>query len=261
MRKILIALYLTLIIISRIYAQDISFDANASEQEILTKLFEGRWDNTKKECIWKPNIAEKLQFTESYNGLLYTKIDTVFVYTNSYSKNIIVITTTNVKDQDGEYESCHACAPIMSIIELEYEDYSKKLNLRIFEKFVAKYGSYGEGSDLSLLQLAKDEYCVKVVDSYTSTGITEEITSLYYNGKKILDFTSYNGNMGLTEDESELFGYKTSLFLDKDSKRLFLIKKGTEMIYDDANGKLRNTNETTKYLFDSETGKLEKYYE
>jgi hypothetical protein len=59
-------------------AQEISFTPNTSHYEIITKLFEGRWDSLKQECVWKPNLAEKYDFEEFNADSLYTHLVDIF---------------------------------------------------------------------------------------------------------------------------------------------------------------------------------------
>ena len=123
---------------------DITFtEDNYKIDNILTTLFEGEFNYKTLECKWKPNTAEKLQFGESADGYLYTKLDTSFAYKTKYLPKITVVATTYVKDESGEKISCHACSPSFSVIVFVYDPSKKTFKLDSFFKYVNRYGGWG----------------------------------------------------------------------------------------------------------------------
>lgn len=248
MNQLFLILFL-LCAFTKIVAQEIIFDEKAAQSEIISKLFEGKWNVTSEECAWKPNISEKFQFGESYNGLLYTKIDTAFNYKTSYTTYFVLIASTYIKEEGGRYETCHACSPSLSIIKLAHNNEQKQLRLESFNKFVSKYGSYGLPSDVSLFYIGGDDYCIKVDDVYAGQGETEGYTTLYYEGNNILSFSSYGDNRGTDATEFDPYEYETSIFVDKEHKKLLLNKKGTDIIDSAETSKVVTVNETITYEF------------
>lgn len=238
------------ILLFNVFAQDISFASNATNQEILTTLFEGTWSSSFNECKWKPNVAEKMKSGVSYDGFLYTSVDSVFNYNTSSNKYILIITSTKERDSWDSYQSCHVCAPSMSFIQLIFNEQSGKYELEVFEKFVTKYGDYGEPPiDISLLLIRKDVYCLKVVDEWIGQGYTIETTSLFLEGKEILSFRSHEDNLGNIYDENESSSYQfsTNLYIDSENGKLLLSKIGTEMLYEGESSYVENVNEVLTY--------------
>ncbi len=232
-------------------AQEISFTPNTSHYEIITKLFEGRWDSLKQECVWKPNLAEKYDFEELYTDSLYTHLVDIFHY---YTKNdlyILFVTSTYSKD-NGEYPYNVVYSPNMSIILLKYDKSKAKISVEIFKKYVSYFGSRGfTPSDITLIQIGNDEYCIKVVDySDVTRQYTEEFTTLYYQGNKILRFISH--------DIYDTFEYTTTMTIDKVTKKIMLHKKGTEAMYNVANNepKVVAVDEIKTYQFNGSSFEL-----
>jgi hypothetical protein len=220
-------------------AQEISFTPNTSHYEIITKLFEGRWDSLKQECVWKPNLAEKLQFNpydyviydKLDNDFLYTKLEKSFYYETKYGNYIVFITSTYVKDKEGKSIWWDIFfAPSMSMIILKYDKLKQTIILDRFEKYITFYGSWDlPPSDITLIQIGEDEYCIKVVDDFVNTwGYRKNYTTLYYQGNEVLSFISdEHGESG--ESEEYYFKYSTSMTIDKATKKITLHKKGTHL--------------------------------
>ncbi len=245
-------------------AQEIIFTPNTSHYEIITKLFEGRWDSLKQECVWKPNLAEKLQFNGYlendflYNRIdkdfLYTKLEKSFYYETQYGNYIVFLTSTYVKDKEGKYWSWEDYfAPSMSMIILKYDKLKQTIILDKFEKYMTDYGSWNlPPADITLIQIGADEHCVKVVDDFINTwGYRKNCTNLYYQGRRVLSFIS-DENSEPNENNEYLYKYSTTMTIDKATKKITLHKKGTETILSslDNTPKVVAVDEIKTYKFD-----------
>ena len=231
------------------YSQDVSFDINEDYNNIITKLFEGEMING-KECKWKLNLSEKFQFQVMENDSLYTSIDTVFTCKEIEKVNKFIITSSYSKN-----ESCHSCSPTLSIITLEYDNYANKIRVKDFKKFVTKYGTWGEPGKVSLLQIGENEFSIKVSSNYSGMGMTSTNESIFYNGEKILSYTSYEDNSEATDDNSMIYKYTNSIGVDK-NYQITLNKNGTDI--DQLTGKKIKVNSISRYNFIN--GELVKVY-
>lgn len=223
MNKYFVLIIMSLLLCNKINAHDIYFSPNRFEQEVICKLFEGEWTDNENVCKWTPNVSEKWQFGVdiSNNYVFYTKLDTVFHFEADGTKYIMIITATYTLGNDGVFESCHVCAPVLSFIQLRYDNVDGAYKLDCFVKFMEKIGAWGKPpEDIKLVQFGKDLYCIKIVNVFSNDGTSEEYTSLYYKGKNILSFPSSESNINsLSEDSYE---YKTEMRVDKETKTVIV---------------------------------------
>jgi hypothetical protein len=231
-------------------AQEISFTPNTSHYKIITKLFEGRWDSLKQECVWKPNLAEKYDFEELNADSLYTHLVDIFHYHIKDDLYILFVTSTYSKD-NGEYPT-FVYSPAMSIILLKHDNDKAKIEVKIFKKYASYFGSRGfTPTNITLVEIGNDVYCVKVIDYGDVTRqYTEEFTTLYYQGNKILRFISH--------DIYDYYEYTTTMTIDKASKKIILHKKGTEAMFNasDNEPKIVPVDEIKTYKFNGNTFEL-----
>ena len=166
--------------------------------KIVSELFDATYNRQTKEFIWKPNYADNLsEFDVSTDGNLYTKIDTLL--THNKAKNIVTIaTSTYVKDQNGEIESCHACSPMLSLMSFKIDDARENLQLLYFKKYVGQHGTWGEPAWVEILQFSENDYFVKVSEFQTGQGTSAGNEVLYYNGNEVLRFDSSNDDSGMS---------------------------------------------------------------
>lgn len=226
-------------------------------QKIISELFDARYNEQTKDFIWKPNFAEKLDFGVSADGYLYTEIDTILTY-NHEKKIETIVATTYIKDNNGLKEGFHASSPSLSLISFSLDDSGENIQLLYFKKFVTKYGSWGEPSQVGLLQFSENDYYIKVTNGYTGQGITEETVSLYYKGNLAFIFNSYYGNTGYTENIKEQEYGRTDIKIDKINKIITLTKKETE--YSEKTKKQVQINKTTKYKISDNPGLIEQIH-
>lgn len=250
--KIYLFILLFLGYFHQLTAQEISFTPNTSQYEIIATLFEGRWDSLKQECVWKPNLGERFDFEEFHTDFLYTHLVKIFHYYIRNDLYILFVTSTYSKDDNGEYPYNVIYSPNMSIILLKYDESKAKINVELFKKHVSYFGSRGVTPiDISLVQIGNDKYCIKVVDySDVTRQYTEEFTTLYYQGNKVLRFISHN--------IYDYFEYTTTITIDKATQRITLHKKGTEAKYNQIDNipKIIPIDEIKTYQFDGFTYEL-----
>lgn len=238
MKKII--LVISILLFNLGYSQDISFGINEDYNNIIKTLFEGELIND-KECKWKLNLAEKFQFDTMEKDSLYTSIDTIFTIKEFDKRFKFIITSSYAKN-----ESCHVCSPNLSIIKIEYDDEANKIRVKDFKKFVTKYGTWGEPGKVSLIQIGENEFAIKVTSDYSGMGMTSTSESIFYNGQKILSYTSYEDNSGTTDDNSRIYKYTNSIIVDK-NYQITLNKKGTDI--DQLTGKAIKVFSNSKYNF------------
>lgn len=231
---------------------DITFKKTEGDSilpSIISKLFDAKFNEQTKEFIWKPNYAERLEFGVSHDGYLYTKLDKYLKYDNNNFTTIVAY--TYVKDENGEYESCHICSPSLSLITFKLDEGKENVELLYFKKFVSRIGSFGESTDVDILQISQDEYCVKESNEWVGQGSSYTYEHLYYYGEEILDIVTYGDN------QDNLFNhYETIVSVDKINKIITLTKKEA--------GRNKKTNQKTtintieKYKFDDDNKKYVK---
>ncbi len=226
-------------------AQEIEFLPTDSPQHIIATLFEGKFDAQQKACRWKPNLSERLQFGESFDGMLYTELDTIFEHRSTYGTVRLLLTATYFKESEEEYAACHFCAPVLSIIELFKNDDSNHWNVVYFEKYTMPYGAWGNAGEVALIQLGEEWYAVEVSSTYTGQGVTENIATWYTGGKEILSYIKYADNMGMVENEADAYQYNTTATADKNLLSVVLHKTGTDMDWD--NNVIKKVDETIFY--------------
>ena len=156
-----------------------------------------------------------------------------------------------MKDENGEYESCHICSPSLSLITFKLDEGKENVELLYFKKFVSRIGSFGESTDVDILQISQDEYCVKESNEWVGQGSSYTYEHLYYYGEEILDIDTYGDN------QDNLFNhYETIVSVDKINKIITLTKKEA--------GRNKKTNQKTtintieKYKFDDDNKKYVK---
>lgn len=224
-------------------------EADAALQNIIAKLFDAKFNEQTKEFIWKPNYAESLQFGVSTDGYLYTKLDKYLKYNNNHFTTIVAF--TYVKDKNEKYESCHVCSPSLSLITFKLDEEKENVELFYFKKFVSRIGSFGESTNIDILQISEDEYCIKETNEWVGQGSSYTYEHLYYNGENILDIDAYGDN-----SENLNFHYETIISVDKTNKTITLTKKEA--------GRSKKTNQKTtintieKYRFDDNNKKFVK---
>ena len=223
--------------------------------KIVSELFDATYNRQTKEFIWKPNYAERIEFGVSTDGNLYTKIDTIL--THNKKKDIVTIaTSTYVKDENGEIESCHACSPILSLMSFKIDDARENLQLLYFKKFVGHNGSWGAPNPVEILQFSENDYFVMVNQFASGQGSSYNSISLYYEGNEVLHFDSSADNSGETDNVNKIYSWETSMKVDKINRIITLTKKGTEI--SEKTGKKIPVNKITKYKISDYPVSIEK---
>lgn len=167
--------------ISQLTFSQIKFPKNIDDKDVLAKLFETKYNPKDSTFKWIPNVSESVQFNwEHTRDTLITKIDTVFNFKEGDVSKRLILTTTNTFNNN-----CHACQPSLGLIELSLDEEKQLYQLNYAQKFVTKYGTWGETPQKrSIFKLAEDIFCLKIIENYMGAGVEGEQTSLYKDGKK-----------------------------------------------------------------------------
>ena len=232
-------------------AQDkINFKKADSElllPSIISKLFDATFDEQANEFVWKPNYSEKLKFGVSKDGNLYTKLVKYLKYNDNLFTTIVAY--TYVKDENGKCETCHVCSPSLSLITFKLDENKENVELLYFKKFVSRIGSFGEPTDVDVLQISENDYCIVESNEWIGQGSSYIYEHLYYEGENVLDIDKYGDN---TDDLK--FHYETIISVDKKNSTITLTKKELD--------KTKKTNQKAtsdiieKYKFDDNNKKF-----
>jgi len=217
---------------------------------VIAHCFDAKYNKDNDEWVWQPNFAEKLDFGVSADGNLYTTLDTILYYTPKHEQFAMVL-YTYTKDEKGQKDAAHISAPALGIIGFNLNPTTGNYDLTYCKKFEASVGGYGEGGQVSLLQVGDDAYAVKVDWGYTGQGITTTYATLYLEGEGVLSYTSGEDNGGWTDNEAERYAYDTQLKVDKAKKTITLIRTGTEI--NEKTNKKVPVHQTTSYQYDEDT--------
>lgn len=232
------------------FSQDITtFAKDTPLMDIVTQLFDGRLNKATGECEWQPNTGERFQFGAGKGQVLYTVIDTTFVYHTGYTQELIVATSTYSKDGRGQREDCHICAPALSLITMEDAPEARHYVVADFSKYVSAFGGWGEPGSLSLIEIAEFVPLVVIDWGYTGQGATYSYKTMYYKGLPVLDIITHIDNEGATDEADERYSFDTTMAVDRDKGRLIFTKTGTEP---DGKGKIIKVNQATTYRFDTD---------
>ncbi|MDX1908160.1 MAG: hypothetical protein SF053_14080 [Bacteroidia bacterium] len=248
MPKAIPVVTLLLCLVCPSWAQEIVFAPDVSDRELLETLFEGVWNRQDAECVWAPNLAERLQFGGTEDGFLYTQVDTSFNYETSDGRYRRVITSTYRK-LGGEKEFCHACAPVISEIELRYDPEASTYSLDSFGKYVTSSGSWGDMGRVSLQPIGKDIYCTRLDGAYDANGILSESITLIYQGRVVLQLFPAGDNEGTALAESDVYHFESDVRIDKARQILILHTIGTEPVDTDGLFRVVPVNRIIRYQF------------
>lgn len=198
-------------------------------QELICRLFGAKIDSATATCVWQPNTSDSKCFEQgNSNKPLYTKYHSMLEFTVGKDRLQWLLLATYKKDEAGDFESCHACAPMGSIVQLKYENAAQKFELDTLFKCLGKMGSWGEMPDsINLLQLGSKDFALLVTTEYSGQGFAETTRSIYYEGRNILTFSSHEDNAGAAETEVESFENNTMLSVDIHQRQITLKTTGT----------------------------------
>lgn len=205
------------------YSQ-VYYPKKIDENKIVSELFDAKWFEKDSTNRWIPSISESIKFDVTQKDTLRTKIDTVFNYKQDNIDYKIILTKT-YKFNDV----CHACQPVLGIIELRSIETKDTIFVTNMNKFVTRFGTWGEApKKRSLMQLNEDLYCVKITEYSSGMGMEVGLTSIYYNCNKIFSIKSYESNFDAVEFEYQKYRYSSKIYFDKKSKTIKIIKKGSK---------------------------------
>lgn len=244
MRKIT---FLTLLFISTInYSQN---KIDLLKPKLIDKIkdvFNAKYNESLNEFSWKVSIEEKEIYDFLESDSLYAQIDTIF-YPND--KEIIVAINSFEKNPLVNYKyDCHGCSPYLNLIKFSNEN--NKLELIESKRNITRYGSWGNPGELELIKFNNSIYFISVNENWYDFLFYYEFKTLYFNGENKLKIQNvWSGNILISEDNIQEFGYTSKIELLNENDLILLIKKeGTNYIQDE--NKIVDINQSEKYAFD-----------
>ena len=192
-------------------AQTDRFFASLDKESVVKRLFDNAEINSDGEILWTPNYSESINNQVSDDNYCHTKMDTIMYYHGNGYDNAVVIFTT-YKYENGEKQSCHACAPTIGIAIFEKSS-GTDWEIKQFQKSFITTGSFGERDKLSLTRIGKDIYCLTISGGYGNQGYFESDVTYYSlqesdRFNKIFSFQNFSSNEGAVENG---FNSKTSI--------------------------------------------------
>lgn len=203
----------------------ITFSKNIDPKDIISQLFESKYNPVDSTFKWIPNVSESVQFTwEHKKDTLITKIDTVFNYKDLYSNRMVILTYTNTFNNN-----CHACQPSLGLIGLSLDEDKNEYKLDYIQKYVIKIGTWGQPpSKRRIIQLSETEKALLITEEYSGSGVEVETSYIFINGNKIFNFVNFYSDAGALEFEYQRTRYKQYISFNKKKKLLQITKKGKE---------------------------------
>jgi hypothetical protein len=230
--------------------QFITAPMNTSYNELLEKVFDGKWDKETGSIKWKATIADLYELSGTLgDGFLYTKLDTAFVYENSLY--LVSHTSSYMKNSEGEIEntnSCHVCGTHISLIIFDIVD--NTYSLSTVKKNMGQHGTFGEPNYiLKLVDLGNSYILLQIDDGYSGMGITSINTTFYYYGLPVLNMISSEDNSGSFEPHQKgYYTFNTKFVFNKKNQTIKAIQTGYKM--DEKTGKHIPTAKTKLWKFE-----------
>ena len=224
--------------------------------EIVPKLFDGTWVESKQECVWKPNFAESLLFDYYLHDdkLVHTQLDTVLQFFKGEEKMVLLILSTQRAD-----EPCHFCAPEMSLALLSSPKKEEEWTLIGFKKSVENIYDIERLYDtIEILQIGESDFCLKL-SHFTSFNGAERYSqtrqTLYYldeSFKKTLSFLSSGGG-AIPGKNRKYYDFSTQMKVDIKNRTVTLQEKGGKSNFDIKNEKIIKINRKIIYQLEYDT--------
>ncbi len=143
---------------------------------LLLALFHPDSINQAHEAVWVPAKNETDSFPVSADGKCYTRADTILYYKATtgavFQPFALVIFGTYKKQEDGSYDDCHACSPLMSYALLQQTGKQQWTVLRFVKKFIYS-GAWGQLFKPGLLQYGKNKFALDLSGGGSGQGYFE----------------------------------------------------------------------------------------
>lgn len=221
--------------------------------DLLEKVFEGKWDKETGSIKWKASMADIYEFGGTLgDGFLYTKLDTAIVYENTLY--LLAHTSSYMKNEDGEVEntnSCHICGTTISFITFSMID--DTYNLSTVKKNIGHHGTFGEPNySFKLIDLGNSNLLLQIDDGYSGMGINSITTTFYYYGLPVLNMISSENNSGSYDpDKKGYYVFNTKFVFNNKNQIIKAIQTGYRM--DEKTGKRIATDKTKLWKFEGNT--------
>lgn len=250
MKMLTTALFFLLLTINLHAQQFITAPLSASYNELLEKVFEGKWDTETKSIKWKATTADKYEMGGILgDGFLYTKLDTAFIYENSLY--LVAHTTSYMKNDSGVIEntnSCHVCGIPVSLITFNIIDNS--YHLSTVKRNMGQHGTFGEPDySFKLIDLGNSNLLLQINDGYSGMGINSITTTFYYYGSPVLNMISSEDNGGSYDpDKKGYYSFNTRFVINNKNQTIQAIQTGYRI--DEKTGKRMATAKTKLWKFE-----------
>lgn len=212
----------------------------------IKDVFDANYNESLDEFSWKVANEEKEIYDFLESDSLYAQIDTIF-YPND--KEIIVAINSFEKNPMVNYKyDCHGCSPYLNLIKFSNEN--NKLELIDIKRNITRYGSWGNPAELELIKFNDLIYFISVNENWYDMLFYYEFKTLYFNGENKLKIqTVWSGNVPISEDNIQEFGYDSKIeVLNKNDLILLIKKEGTNYIQEE--NKIVKINKLEKHVFD-----------
>lgn len=249
--KILTSVLFFLLLTTNLQAQQfITAPLSTSYNELLEKVFEGKWDKERESIKWKATTADRYEMGGILgDGFLYTKLDTAFVYENSLY--LVAHTSSYMKNDSGEVEntnSCHVCGTTVSLITFDIID--NTYNLSTVKRNMGQHGTFGEPAySLKLVDLGNSNMLLQINDGYSGMGINTVNTTFYYYGLPVLNMISSEDNSGsFNPNQKGFYTFHTTFVFNKKNQTIKAVQTGYKI--DEKTGKRMATAKTKLWKFE-----------
>lgn len=165
-----------------ITAQNPSFEQ--LDTSLSSYFFDGN-RNTAGWLRWKPQLGDKLNFPVSYDGLCYTRLDTVLYISLREQNYAVALFRTVAFMSENEKMLCRSCSPAISVAT--FREKGNSWYIQDFEAVLSYFGAWNERGEVRLMQISHSSFGMGIQQPPTGVqGYTEGREQIYYQGTDLL---------------------------------------------------------------------------
>jgi hypothetical protein len=166
---------------------------------LIKSIFNPKFVTKNGEACWVPDECEMINYPVSDDGYCHTILDTIFYYSVKNEKRALVL-FTSYEYTDGERSSYRASKPLLSIAQFEKNIRKNKWRLENLRKNFIFCGYFGDRSNVSVVKLGRDFYCLKISNYSGGAGGGELLVEEFYSleqfinefGKEVFSYVAYS---------------------------------------------------------------------
>ncbi len=182
---------------------------------LLSTCFDSDSISPDGDILWAPeSFSDRLDANWSYDGLLHTRVDTVFYYeTFGVRRAAVVFETLNYKSA-GNLDNCQSCGVDLSVALFNSSAKGERWILERFKKHFTLLGSFGQNGEVNLIQFGRDQWVLGLAMEWSGQGVYTEMCSYFdlENVEKVFNLTLHEDNTSELGAESEKsFTYDKSM--------------------------------------------------